>query len=106
MTPAKQLPLEPPPVTRRDPTYRAIVVTAKDEPEYFVYRVTPKDERTPRNRAHRALGMYTGQFLRKPTEIRCHIDNANAIGPDVMGVQVMVLSPCELDEFWLKHPEV
>ena len=73
---------------------------------YYVYRVTPKDERTPRNRAHKALGMYTGRFLRTPREIQCHIDNANAIGPDVMGVQVIPLSPCEPDEFWLLHPEV
>lgn len=70
-------------------------------PAYFVYRVTPKDERTASKRAHRALGMYTGRFLHKPREILCHEKNAAEIGGDVMGVQVMVLPSCAPDEFWL-----
>lgn len=72
---------------------------------YFVYRVTVKDERTPRNRAHRALGMYEGRFVHKPREILCHEKNAAEIGPDVMGVQVLVLPTCAPDEFWLGPKE-
>ncbi len=76
------------------------------EPEYFVYRVTPKDERTASKRAHRALGMYTGRFLHKPREIKCHAKNAAEIGPEVMGVQVLVLPTCLPDEFHIGPKEV
>lgn len=75
MTSAKQLSLEPPPVTRRDPTYRAIVVTAKD-----------CKEASQRGRV--ALQTYTGK-PKPPAWIRCHPANAAAIGAVVDGVIVI-----------------
>lgn len=91
MTPAKQLALEPPPVTRRDPTYRAIVVTAKDE-------------RDPALRGRKALQTYTGK-PKPPAWIICHPEMAAAIGAEVDGVMVMATGKAR-DVFLLGPIEV
>lgn len=91
---AEQLTLEPPPAP-----------TPRTTQTYFVYRVTPKDERTASKRAHRALGMYTARFLHTPREIRCHAANAAEIGDTVMGVPVVALAACAPDDFYIPLPE-
>ncbi len=72
---------------------------------YYLIRVTEKDAKTPAKRAHMALGMYEGRHLHRPREIKCHPNTATELGPDVMGVQVIVMTQCQPDDFWLGPKE-
>ncbi len=88
---AQQLSLAAPPAARRDPIYRAISVTAKDQ----------KD---PTLRGRKALQAYSGKPS-PPAWIICHPEMAAAIGAEVDGVMVMATGKAR-DVFLLGPIEV